>query len=152
VLEAGLTLSGARRDRQTTLSTSRVLVTVSGEASVLDALERGDPAPLLGQVDVSGLGNGRHEAEITIDAPDGVTVNDIAPRTVVVRIAPALATPLPTPGPTPSAGPPASLEPTGAPVPASATAPATSVPPSAQPADGPTDRPTTTSPRPTGGS
>ena len=102
-LEAGLALSGARRDRTTTLSTNKVLVTLSGDIAALDALEAGRSGTLVGELDVSGLGNGRHEVEVQVAPPDGVTVVAVAPRTVVVRISPASATPAPSSSATPDA-------------------------------------------------
>lgn len=113
VIEAGLAVKGARRDRSTTLSTGSVLVTVSGPVAALDALEAGDPAVLVGEVPVAGLGNGRHEVPVEVSPPDGLSVVAVAPRTVVVRISPPTATPGPSPeGSAPSsAAPDASVPP-----------------------------------------
>lgn len=145
VLEAGLVLEGARRDRVTSLSTTSVLVTVSGEVAALDDLEAGRSGVMVGEVDVTGLGNGRHEVDVLARVPDGLTLVSVAPRTVVVRIGPPTATP--TPGPTPAAspaptevtGPPASGSPSGDPAAALATTPRRSVPPSAGPVARATD-------------
>ena len=107
VMEAGLVLTGARRDRQTTLSTGSVLVTLSGDVAALDALEAGGSGMLVGEVDVSGLGNGRHEVGVTIAPPDGLSVVSVAPGTVVARIGPAI----PPPSPAASSAPAASVPP-----------------------------------------
>ncbi len=97
-LEAGLVVDGARRDRQTTLSTGSVLVTLAGGVAALDALEDGDLGGLVATVDVSGLGVGRHEAQVRVDAPDGLEVLSVAPGSVLVTIGPA------QPPPTASSG------------------------------------------------
>jgi YbbR domain-containing protein len=94
-IQAGLVPVGARRDRVTTLSTGSVLVTVSGDIATLDALGSGETAPLVGEVDVTGLGNGRHEVPVTVSPPAGISVISVAPSTVVARIALPSATPTP---------------------------------------------------------
>ncbi len=140
VMEAGLLLKGTRRDRTTTLSTGSVLVTLSGPVAALDALEAGVSGLLTGEVSVAGLGNGRHEVSVEVTSPDGLTVVGVAPRTVVVRIAPSDATPLPTASGAPGAA--ASIAP-GATVPPSAGAAerrasaSPSVAPSPSPSGGP---------------
>jgi len=88
-VEAGLVLTGARRDRVTSLSTPSVVVTLSGEVALLDALEAGGAGDLVGEVVVEGLGNGRHEVVVAVRPREGLRVVSVAPDTVVVRISPA---------------------------------------------------------------
>jgi YbbR domain-containing protein len=128
VMEVGLVLEGARRDRQTTLSTGSVLVTLAGDVAALDALEAGRSGTLVGTVDVAGLGNGRHEVRVAVTPPDGLSVVDQSPGTVVVRIGPGQ----PPPSPAPTAAPPA--DPSAMPA-ASRTTLAASMPPSGSAAD-----------------
>jgi len=123
VMEAGLLPRGARRDRVTTLSTGSVLVTLSGPVAALDALEAGSSGVLTADVPVAGLGNGRHEVPVEVTPPDGLAVLGVAPRAVVVRIAPPESTPTPGATATPGAS--------ELPGPAASVAPGTSVPPSA---------------------
>jgi YbbR domain-containing protein len=145
VMEVGLVLEGARRDRQTSLSTGSVLATLSGDVVALDALEAGRSGTLVGTVDVAGLGNGRHEVRVAVSPPDGLTLVDVAPGTVVVRIGPAR-----PPASAPPSAAPASPVPSQAAITPSRTALGASMPPSG----GAGDRRASPipSPVPTGGS
>ncbi len=100
--ETGLTLVGARPDLTYALSTPSVLVKLAGTVPVLDAIDASEVGAL---VDVTGLGPGRRELAVRVDAPAGVEVGAVAPETIIVDIValpqePSL--PLPTDSPSPS--------------------------------------------------
>jgi YbbR domain-containing protein len=76
-------------------SLEQVAVTLSGPIPTLDAVDGGS---LTAFVDVSGLGAGSHDVQVTVSVPDGLKLVGVSPATVRVEIrAPTTA---PTPSPT----------------------------------------------------
>jgi YbbR domain-containing protein len=91
--EAGLLLVGARADRDYTLSTDRVLVTIGGSVADLDRLSGAELAVTL---DVSGLEDGPHEVGVGANLTTGLTLVGASPDPVTVTItASATASPAP---------------------------------------------------------
>lgn len=99
--EIGLTPVGERSDYLYDLSVDRVLVTIGGPVTALDAL---DPSRLAATVDLASIGPGTSRVPIMLELPAGLTlVNTVPEEAVVVVAAPTPApTPTPTPGPTPT--------------------------------------------------
>jgi YbbR domain-containing protein len=98
--EVGLRLDGAEPDRSYQPAVDRVLLTVGGSAADLDRLVGGTLTAVL---DVSGLGIGTHDVEVTADLPTGVTLVSASPAQVTVEIqagraGTGAASPTPTPG------------------------------------------------------
>lgn len=81
--EAGLLLVGARADRDYTLSTDRVLVTIGGSVADLDRLSGAELAVTL---DVSGLEDGPHEVGVGANLITGLTLVGASPDPVTVTI------------------------------------------------------------------
>jgi YbbR domain-containing protein len=81
--EVGLRLDGAEPDRSYQPAVDRVLLTVGGSAADLDRLVGGTLTAVL---DVSGLGIGTHDVEVTADLPTGVTLVSASPAQVTVEI------------------------------------------------------------------
>jgi YbbR domain-containing protein len=105
--EVGVRFVGDDPDLRYAVDVDRVLITVGGSIADLDRLEGGS---LVVDLDVSGLGVGTSDVEVTADLPAGVTLVSASPSSVSVTIttAPeALATPSPsaTASPTPAASP-----------------------------------------------
>jgi len=88
--DAGLQLVGARGDRQYTLSTYRVLVTIGGSESDLDRLSG---ATLALSIDVTGLDVGTHEVAPTANLLTGLSLLGVSPSPITVTIT----TPAPSP-------------------------------------------------------
>lgn len=82
--ETALTLAGARPDLAYALSVPSVLVNLSGNVPLLDALDAGD---VQARVDLTGLEPGRHQVSVAAEAPVGLRVESMAPGSVVVEIA-----------------------------------------------------------------
>ena len=83
-LSAGLKLVGAATDRIYSLSTPRVLLTLSGPVGALDALAN---RALIAQLDVRGLAAGDHLLQVRPPVvPSGVSISDISPPSVTVTI------------------------------------------------------------------
>jgi len=82
--EAGLLLVGARADRDYTLSTDRVLVTIGGSVADLDRLSGSTIALTL---DVSGLDVGAFEVKVGANLLTGLTLVGASPDPVTVTIA-----------------------------------------------------------------
>jgi YbbR domain-containing protein len=105
--EVGVRLVGDDADLRYAVAVDRVLITVGGSIADLDRLDGGS---LVADLDVSGLGVGTSDVDVTADLPPGVTLVNADPSSVAVTItaAPeALATPSPaaTATPTPTASP-----------------------------------------------
>jgi hypothetical protein len=81
---------------------------------MLPALAAMDPGALLATVSVAGLEAGRHELEVVVEAPPGMTLQAVEPSVVevVVSDAPVLQI-SPAPLPTPSPGPSVDADPIG---------------------------------------
>jgi YbbR domain-containing protein len=92
--EAGLLIVGARADREYTLSTDRVLVTIGGSVADLDRLSGAELAVTL---DVSGLGDGAHEVSVGANLVTGLTLIGASPDPVTVTIAASATTASPAP-------------------------------------------------------
>lgn len=92
--EAGLLLVGARADREYTLSTDRVLLTIGGSVADLDRLSG---ATLAVTLDVTGLDEGVQEVAVGANLLTGLTLIGASPNPVTVTIAlpPAPASPAP---------------------------------------------------------
>jgi YbbR domain-containing protein len=100
-VSAGIVLEGAQPDLTYTLSTDRVLLTVSGSPSALDELSVG---PVTAVADVGTLEPGSHEVELTTELPDGITLVAANPERITVTIV-APASPLPSPSPAANTSP-----------------------------------------------
>jgi YbbR domain-containing protein len=92
--EAGLLLVGARADRDYTLSTDRVLVTIGGSVADLDRLSGAELAVTL---DVSGLDDGTHEVSVGANLITGLTLVGASPDPVTVTITAPATTASPAP-------------------------------------------------------
>lgn len=92
--EAGLLLVGARADRDYSLSTDRVLVTIGGSVADLDRLSGAELAVTL---DVSGLDNGTHEVGVGANLVTGLTLVGASPDPVTVTITAARTSGSPAP-------------------------------------------------------
>jgi YbbR domain-containing protein len=92
--EAGLLLVGARADRDYTLSTYRVLVTIGGSVADLDRLSGAELAVTL---DVSGLDDGTHEVSVGANLITGLTLVGASPDPVTVTITAPATTASPAP-------------------------------------------------------
>lgn len=79
----GLTVPDARSDRTYTLSTSSVLVTLSGATAALNAL---DTSTLVGSISVAGLDTGSFDLTVTVSPPAGIRVVSISPAQIHVTI------------------------------------------------------------------
>nr|MDQ3554141.1 CdaR family protein [Chloroflexota bacterium] len=100
-VQAGLMLTSTEPGLAYSVPASSVLVTLAG---MLPALAAVDPGALLATVSVADLEAGRHELEVVVEAPPGMTLQAIEPATVEVVISPAPAlqvSPAPPPPPTP---------------------------------------------------
>jgi YbbR domain-containing protein len=100
-LQVGVTLQGARPDRTYLLSTPSVNVTVTGPRSTIDSLEPGD---LRVRAPVGRLNPGSRAVELNVTAPDGVSVDAVAPDRIEVRVSAATPAPPTVPSPSPDAG------------------------------------------------
>jgi YbbR domain-containing protein len=98
--EAGLILAGARADRIYSLSTDRVLVTIGGPVADLDRLT-GSTVVLT--VNVTGLGPGVHDVNVTANLVTGLTLVGASPNPVSVTV--EAVAPSPTPEPSPTSAP-----------------------------------------------
>jgi YbbR domain-containing protein len=83
-LSAGIVLAGVQPGNNYTLSTDRVLVTVSGPPGALTALAA---EPLLVRADVGAFGEGVHEVAPAPTLPEGVTLVSVNPATILVTVA-----------------------------------------------------------------
>lgn len=83
--QAGLLLVGARADREYSLSTDRVLVTIGGSVADLDRLSGSTIALTL---DVSGLDVGSYDVNVGANLLTGLTLVGASPDPVTVTIAP----------------------------------------------------------------
>jgi YbbR domain-containing protein len=92
--EAGLALDGASPDREYTLSTDRLLVTIGGSVADLDRLSA---STLVLTLDVNGLPNGTHKLVPQANLTTGLTLIAVSPASVTVTIA----SPAPSPAPSP---------------------------------------------------
>lgn len=99
-IEAGVELRGGNPDLLYELTRPSVLVTLSGPATVLDAVA---PADLHAILLVGSLAPGSHQVTVSLTPPDGTDVLLIAPAQVevIVTEAPHI-TPEPSPTPAPS--------------------------------------------------
>jgi YbbR domain-containing protein len=97
--EAGLILVGALADRQYSLSTDRVLVTIGGSIADLDRLSGSD---LVLTLNVTGLEAGSHEVSVSANLQTGLTLIGASPNPIIVTISPPPATPSPPALPSPS--------------------------------------------------
>jgi YbbR domain-containing protein len=98
--EDGLRLDAAEPDRYYQPEVERVHLTEGGTAADQDRLVGGTLTAVL---DVSGLGIGTHDVEVTADLPTGVTLVSASPAQVTVEIqagraGTGAASPTPTPG------------------------------------------------------
>ncbi len=103
--EVGVRFVGGDPDLRYAVDVDRVLIAVGGSIADLDRLEGGS---LVADLDVSGLGVGTSDVEVTADLPAGVTLVSASPSSVSVTItaAPeALASPSASATPTPTASP-----------------------------------------------
>ncbi|MEA2623881.1 MAG: hypothetical protein QOH61_2791 [Chloroflexota bacterium] len=102
-IEVAVEVRGTRSDLIYDIARPSVLVTLSGPAAALDALQPGDVHALL---QLFSLGEGVHQVPVEVDAPADLAVGTISPAevTVDIRTAPHL-TPSPEPVPTTSPGP-----------------------------------------------
>lgn len=98
VFEAGLVLVGSRADRNYTLSTDRILVTIGGSVADLDRLSG---AALVLTVDVTGLDVGTHPVPVSSNLTTGLTLISASPNPVNVTVS----SPAPTTEPTAAASP-----------------------------------------------
>ncbi len=110
-VQAGLVLISTEPHLAYSVPASSVLVTLAG---MLPALAAMDPGALLATVSVAGLEAGRHELEVVVEAPPGMTLQAVEPSVVevVVSDAPVLQI-SPAPLPTPSPGPSVDADPIG---------------------------------------
>ena len=92
--EIGVTIVNEDPTTTYTIIVDRVIATVGGPLSRLDAL---DATTLAGRLDVDGLGPGTHRVTVTLALPSSLTLISISPQEVSVIV-----TPRPTPAPTPS--------------------------------------------------
>jgi YbbR domain-containing protein len=97
--EAGLVLSGARSDRQYSLSSDRVLVTIGGSVADLDRLSG---TTLVLTVDVTGLADGTHDVPVSANLQTGLTLVAASPSKLQVTVTPAPPASSPSPGPSPA--------------------------------------------------
>ena len=104
--EVGLQLVGTDPDLVYRPATDRVLITVGGSVTDLDRLTG---ATLVAELDVSQLGLGTSDAEVTADLPPGLTLVSASPAEVSVTVS-ALASPSP-PSPSPAGAPAATASP-----------------------------------------
>lgn len=82
-----------------------VSVTVSGPAPALQSLSL-NPNDFKVVLDVSGKGPGRYDVDVRVQqVPQGLTLQDFAPKRVQVDLSPAPPTPTPTASPTPAPTP-----------------------------------------------
>jgi YbbR domain-containing protein len=95
--EIGLQLRNAGSDTTYDIAVDRVIATVAGAISDLDAL---DPTTLVANLNVIGLDPGTHRVRATLSLPTGLDLVSISPQEVSVTV-----TPRPTPTPEPSASP-----------------------------------------------
>jgi YbbR domain-containing protein len=91
--EAGLVLVGASPDKDYSLSTDRVLVTIGGSIADLDRLSG---ASFVLTVDVTGLGDGSHKVVPDANLTAGLALISISPSPVTVTIATPVASPAPS--------------------------------------------------------
>ena len=98
---AAVRLVGGSPGTSASIATTRVVVALFGPVALLDTV---GARPLLGTVDATGLGPGQYELPLSVEVPDGISVADISPPTVVVTVV-DLATPSPSPAPTATPSP-----------------------------------------------
>jgi YbbR domain-containing protein len=79
-------------------SLEQVAVTLSGPIPTLDAVDGGSLTAFL---DVSGLGAGSHDVQVTVSVPDGLKLVGVSPATVRVEIRSPTTAPTPSPTLTP---------------------------------------------------
>jgi YbbR domain-containing protein len=90
--EAGLVIVGARSDLEYALSTDRILVTIGGSSAELDRLSG---TTIVLNVDVTGLGIGKHNVNAAANLTTGLTLVAASPNPVEVTVS----SPAPSPAP-----------------------------------------------------
>jgi YbbR domain-containing protein len=90
--EAGLVIVGARSDLEYALSTDRILVTIGGSIAELDRLSGTN---IVLNVDVTGLGIGKHNVTATANLTTGLTLVAASPNPIEVTVS----SPAPSPAP-----------------------------------------------------
>lgn len=83
---AGIGLIGARSDRTYSLSTNQVLVTLGGSIGDLDRIE-GQTFQV--QVEVGGLGLGKHDVKVVANLPAGLALVSASPPAITVTVSTA---------------------------------------------------------------
>jgi YbbR domain-containing protein len=97
--QAGLILVGARSDRRYALSTDSVLVTVAGSVADLDRLAS---TSLSLTVDVTGFDPGTHVVEVSANLTTGISLQNVSPNPIEVRVSIPESSPEPTAGSSPA--------------------------------------------------
>jgi len=81
---AGVTLDGARSDYTYGLATTQLNVTLGGSTAALDAF---DATALTASAAVSTLAPGSHTVTVTVTAPPGLEVLEVAPEQITINVA-----------------------------------------------------------------